>query len=80
MSLVVGPFDAGDQRQARQARQGVRRNHLVVVGDGQEVQPVPQGVLRQFLDAQDAVRGQRVGVQVALEQAQALWGEGQLVA
>ena len=38
-----------------------------------------QGVLGQFLGSQDAVRGQRVDVQVALEQAQVFGGEGQLV-
>jgi len=46
--------------------QGGRRNHLVVVGDGQEIQPVPQGMLCQFIYAQDPIGGQHMHVQIAL--------------
>ena len=40
---------------------------------------MPAGVMRQFLNRQDAVRSQGVNVQVALEKTATFWGEGQVV-
>lgn len=79
VTFVMRPFDTGDQRQLRNVRQGICRDHLVVVGDGEKVQSVAQDVSAQFLDGEDAIRGQRVDVQIAPEQAPPLGREGQVV-
>ncbi len=67
MALVVGPFQARDHSQAIDSGQGRRGQRVVVVGDGDKVQPVAPAVPGQFIRGQNPVGSNGMRVQITQE-------------
>ena len=66
--MIVSPLHTRDKRDARDLIQDNWANHLIMVGDSQEVETLPPGMHRQFFRGKNTIWCVRVGMDISQEE------------